>query len=217
MQEAIQEKPPNKPPLSLPFPWVQGQHLMMVGDTGTGKSLLASRLIQTFQHTIVLRSKADDIRYPGKLIRKAAAISDPRFDRFILDPKYEEQYDEFYKAFRLIWTQKHWLVYLDELFGITRLGLTKPIEQLLTQGRSMGITVVGGLQRPVSVTRFALSQARHVISFGQEGRDIKLVAEATSPRMGESIATLSQHQFAWYYRPTREIFIGRLQDLEGET
>lgn len=86
---------------------------------------------------------------------------------------------------------------------------------LLTQGRSKGISVVTGMQRPVGVTRFAISQASHVLCFSQEGRDLKTVIEATSPRLAGPISQLERYEFVWYNRPTREIWRGKLQDLKG--
>ena len=49
------------------------------------------------------------------------------------------------------------------------------MERLLTQGRSKGISVVTGMQRPARISRFALSESTHTIAFFLEGRDRKLI------------------------------------------
>jgi hypothetical protein len=125
------------------------------------------------------------------------------------------QYREFHRAMELIWTQGGWTLFLDELYLLDdKLGLGDDIETLFTQGRSKRITVMAGLQRPTGVTRFALSQATHNISFGLEGRDVRLMREINE-RWAQAIAQLRRYEFAWFYRPTRQIWVGRIQDLGG--
>lgn len=153
------------------------------------------------------------MKLPGRLIRKASGINDIRYDRFLLDPIYESQGHEFASVFEEVWASGGWTVYLDELYYLTQIGLTPHINRLLTQGRSMGITMVTGMQRPTGITRFALSQSSHVLVFAQEGRDAKTIGEATSPRMVEAVEELREHEFAWYHRNSRQIWKGKLQDL----
>ncbi len=116
-----------------------------------------------------------------------------------------------------IWKQGNWTVYLDELFYLNRLGhgeVGRKIEQLLTQGRSKGITVVSGMQRPVGVTRFAMSESTHLISFGIEGRDAKkTMREVGNDLWAATVEQLERYEFAWFYVPERAIFRGRVQDL----
>ena len=115
-----------------------------------------------------------------------------------------------------VWKQGGWTLYLDELFYLTRLGLTPLIDRLLTQGRSKGITVVSGMQRPVSVTRYAVSQATHIIAFQQEGRDAKTLREFGGESLYRDLTSgLRRHEFVWFHRPSRKTFIGKVQDLEG--
>lgn len=125
-------------------------------------------------------------------------------DKIVLAPAYARQQEEIALALERVWTQGGWTVYVDELFYVTSmLGLAKFIERLLTQGRSKGISVIVGMQRPVHVTRFAISEATHVLTFFLEGRDTKTMAEAASPTIAELGPTLRRHEFAWYYRPER--------------
>lgn len=141
-------------------------------------------------------------------------MKDVRNKRFVLYPSYQQQRAEFAQALELVWRQSGWCVNIDELWYIDRnLKLGPFVERLLTQGRSKDITVVCGMQRPVQVTRFAISQATHVLCFFQEGRDLKTVTEATSPRLEKPISQLKSHEFVWYYRPTRQIWAGKAQDL----
>lgn len=148
------------------------------------------------------------------MVRTSDSLSSPKTCRFVLDPPYERQREEFAKALYRVWVEGGWTVYLDELYYLTQeVRLNRPITMLLTQGRSQDITVMVGMQRPVSITRFALSQATHVISFYQEARDAKILAEATSIRILPIVESLGRHEFVWYYRPENTMWRGRLQDL----
>lgn len=201
---------------SLPLPWRQGEHLTLVGQTGTGKSTLAARLLQARKHLVVFKSKPDKVKYPvQQMVRKASAMDNQRLFSMELRPKYEDQLREFALALDRAWRQGGWCMYLDELFYLDRLGLRPLIERLLTQGRSKGITVASGLQRPVSVTRFAVGESRHVLSFGLEGRDARELGEATTDRMRLVVQELDEYEFAWFCRPGR-IWRGRLNLTTGE-
>lgn len=181
---------------------------------------MASSLLRARRYVLVLKSKPDDVRYPGFVtVRHATALENLRYERLVLNPTYERQRYEFTRVLDGVWRQGGWTVYLDELLYLDRMGLRPSIERLLTQGRSKGISVVLGMQRPVAVTRFALSESAHVLSFGLEGRDAKEIGAATQRWVGDAVTTLRRHEFAWYARPDR-LWVGKLdprrQLLEGD-
>lgn len=204
---------------SLPFPWKQGEHLTLTGDTGSGKTTLANVLLYARDYTLALRSKSDPAPLPGLKIRSARRFgSDADIDRYVLDPAYERQLVEFWNALEIVWRQEGWAVYLDELFYLSRLKtgsyrLADRIDRLLTQGRSKRITVISGMQRPVQVSRFAMSQSTHLIAFRADGRDIKTLEDAGNREWADTVNELKRYEFAWFYRPDRAIFRGRVQDL----
>jgi hypothetical protein len=165
---------------------------------------------------VVFRSKPDEVRYAGHVrARTADAMDDLRKNRILLDPRYEKQWPEFHAALEKAWLQGGWTVLLDELLYLDRLGLRKSIERLLTQGRSKGISVLVGMQRPAQVTRFAISESMHILSFGLEGRDAKELGLATQRWVGDAVSQLGRYEFAWYRRPDR-LWIGKL-DLRTHT
>lgn len=200
-----------------PFAWVPGEHVSAIGDTGTGKTYLLSRLLRMRRYVVVFKTKADkddDDKWRGfHRIREAKALGDERYDRFLLDPKYERQAIEGYRMLDRVWRQGGWTVCVDELWYAEKLGLTLDIERLLTQGRSQGISVVIGQQRPVGTSRFAISQTTHLFTFRVEGRDAKTVAEASTPRILPVIETLTGHDFAYYNRAQRIVATGNARAL----
>lgn len=198
----------------MPNTWGVGEHIAVVGDTGTGKTYLVSQLVQLRKFVVIFRTKPDDIRFAGfRKARTADALENVHMERILLEPKYERQQYEGWKLLEKVWMHGRWTIVIDEQWYAEKLGLTDRIERLLTQGRSLGISVVTGMQRPARVSRFAISQCTHLFTFRTEGRDTKTVAEATTPRIKEAIDALSGHDFVYFNRKTREISYGNAKRL----
>ena len=210
----LRPPPPNN---SLPPVWNPSEHLSLIGQTGTGKSTLAAHLLKSRHYKLVLRSKPDTVKYAtDRTIRRAQGMDNSRYDSFTLVPRYEDQRREFYLALERAWKHGGWTVYCDELFYLSeRLHLVEPIERLLTQGRSKGISVAIGMQRPARVSRFAISESTHVLSFGLEGRDAKELSYATTRALEDVVKTLGNHEFVWFRRP-RTLWVGRLDLRAGQ-
>ena len=204
------------PPPRLPFEWKQGEHISISGDTGSGKTTLANVLLYGREYTLSLRSKADKAPLPGRYIRTAAAFAkDNKTKRFLLDPLPERKAVEFYPALVQAWKEGGWCVYVDELWHVERMhkALQQQIEIMLTQGRSNNISMFTGMQRPVDVSRFAMSQATHNIAFKADGRDVKTLAEVGTKEWADAVESLKRYEFAWYYRPERQVWVGKVQQL----
>jgi hypothetical protein len=209
--------------LVLPYPWEPGEHMAVIGDTGSGKSTLMGGLdgepglLDYRKWVTILRSKGDDVVYNAKRVMTAMpSLGDPKLMHIELFPKRGRELREFEIALDTVFKQKGWTLYVDELYHADRLLSLRPkIEDFLTRGRSLGLTMVVGLQRPVSVSRFAISQSKHVIVFSQEGRDAKTIGDATTPRIVPVIEQLARYQFVWFERATKRLWVGTLQDLWG--
>lgn len=210
-------------PDSPPFAWNVGEHVSIIGDTGTGKSyVLANGLLPLREYVVVFLTKKDerdtklwkDAGY--HFIREAKGIDDTRYSRFVLQPAYAKQAIEGWRLFERVYRQGRWTVVVDEFLLAERLGLREQIERLHTQGRSDKVSVVVGQQRPVITSRFAISQSTHIISFRVDGRDAKTISDATTTRvlpfLDEKYQTketpvLQGHDFVYIHRAKR--FVGR--------
>lgn len=149
-------------------------------------------------------------------MKTARSLEDTRYDSFTLSPTYQHQAREFRLALESVWRMGGFTCYCDELFYLSeRLRLTEPIERLLTQGRSKHISVAIGMQRPARVSRFAISESTHVLSFGLEGRDAKELSYATTRAMEDAVQALPPHHFAWFKRP-RSLWVGTFDIRAGE-
>jgi hypothetical protein len=214
------EAPPpprrQEPPSSLPAPWRIGEHIAAVGDTGTGKTFLVSKLVELRNYVVILRTKPDNIKFPGFTRARTAAALDDLYDtRILLTPKHSYQMREGYGLLERVWEQGGWTVVIDELWYVEKMLKLGPyVERLLTQGRSKNISVIVGMQRPAQISRFAISQCTHLFSFRVEGRDLQTIKEATTPRIVEPVQSLGKHRFVYYNRSDRVIATGDAKYLD---
>lgn len=201
---------------ALPSTWRVGEHIAAVGDTGTGKTYLVSKLTELRNYVVIFRTKPDDIKFPGfRKAKTVAALDDLYETRILLEPKHNEQMRQGYELLTRVWDHGGWTVVIDEEWYVeARLHLTQYVETLLTQGRSKGISVIVGMQRPSRISRFAISQCTHLFSFRVEGRDLQTIKEATTPRIVEPIASLTGHDFVYYNRAKRIVAKGNARSLE---
>lgn len=219
------------PSLSLPNPlspspnlWRQGEHVAVIGDTGSGKSFLMTRLAPMRDWCVFIRTKADDNRLPGfGRARKTAQIRLYANNHWLLDLSRMDPNRQAYEAARcldMVWRERGWTVVVDELWYIERkLGLQDFVDRLTTQGRSERITVLTGVQRPAWVSKFAFAESTHIFVFRvfgsrTTGADVKTIRDNFGEEMADTVLGLAQYQFAYLNRLTRDLRIGRAQDLD---
>lgn len=205
-----------------PAKWKQGEHVIIIGDTGSGKTYLESKILALRTHVIVVRTKPDDIKFPGfHKVPKISKIGSQRFGyggerltKFLLTPKYEEHGIEISRVFEKVWKEGGWAIAIDETYYVTQLKLERQINKLLTQGRSKHISVICGMQRPAWISRFAMSQATHAFIFRCEGRDLKALADSLSPAIIRPVEDLREHDFIYFNRATRTVVKGNANNLK---
>lgn len=203
--------------VSKPEIWTPGQHVVVCGDTGTGKTYLVEHLVRNHYFTCVFATKADDIHWSGfKRSRDWKIVENVNAHRVIVDPSLSNQQRAGYELMRAMWQQGGWTFVVDEhWYAENILKLQRGINMLLTQGRSKHLTVVLGMQRPVQVSRFALSQATHAFFFRLEPKDAKYVAEATTAKLFKAVQTINGHDFVYFNRATRRVIIGNADSLDS--
>lgn len=201
--------------MSDPVKWRQGEHVVIIGDTGSGKTYLESKLLQLRDYVIVLRTKPDDIKFAGFVkVDSHKKLVSLRERKFLLTPRYELQQYEASKAMEIVWREGGWTFAIDETYYATAiLKVERQINKLFTQGRSKKISLVAGMQRPAWVSRFALSQASHAFIFRCEGRDLVTISQSLSPQVVKPVESLRGHDFVYFHRPTRTVVTGNAKKL----
>lgn len=199
-----------------PVPWNVGEHVAVIGRTGTGKTYLMTRLVDLRQYVAVFKTKADDTKFEGmEKVKDAKPLRSLYRNRLFIEPPFNKQSVVGADLFDSVWRAGGWTVVIDELFYVhDQLGLKSYVEMLLTQGRSKRISILAGMQRPVHVTRFALSEVSHVFSFKVEKRDRKTLAEVASDEFAEVVERLPRYHFAHYHVPTGTVAMGTADRLD---
>lgn len=170
------------------FRWRQGEHLIIVKPTGGGKTTLLGALLphQKTVATVVLVTKVYDETFTKQFPKRDGwhRIEEwppPRYaNRVLLWPKPGKTVREtvaiqrrvFRDALDRIFLERGWTVVLDEEHYICEtLGLSPEVAMFHHQGRSSGITVVDGIQRPKYVPLITFSSATHAFIGNTTDRD----------------------------------------------
>lgn len=127
-------------------------------------------------------------------------------ERIILWPKVDsiddipEQADLFQRLLYDAYKAGGWTLYLDEARYLSEyLGLSRQLELLWIQGRSLKVTVVASAQRPRHLPLAAYSQATHLFIWRNRDRaDLRRLSEisgeADLPTIVEAVQTLQRHE-----------------------
>lgn len=191
-----------------------------------GKTTLAVEILSIRKWVTALGTKpADDtldqlVNERGfHLIRKWPPPALRR--RVVLWPEFKRASDvsnqavQFHYALDEIFAAGSWCVYMDEAFYLSKtLGLEKLMKLLWTMGRSLGISIVAGTQRPAWVPLEMWSQASHLFIFrAADRRDLDRVAEI-GPSVYETIRgvapTLAKHEFLYHSTRTGALVRSRV-------
>jgi hypothetical protein len=179
--------------------WFQGEHVVLAGPTGTGKTYFVQPMLEMrgFVCVLALKPKDDTLdrfldshKYgykEYKVLKKWPPIYGS--NRFIYWEKPEglkklqEQSQRVHTALNEMYREGGWCIFIDDTGYLTgTLGLGRAVGVLLNQGRSSGLSIVIGVQRATSVVarvpKEAFSQPRHKLVFKYENRDeMKAVAQ----------------------------------------
>jgi hypothetical protein len=208
--------------------WNQGEHITIVGPTNQGKTTLALQLLPRREFVCVLAAKPQDelIERLGKrdfvVVRKLPFPPPEMYKRVIFWPRVDSPTDIIAQkeAFRLalidIYRKGGYCLYIDELRYVTDFLRLAPLVDLLwQQGRSLGVSVVGGTQRPAFVPLAAYDQATHLFLFRDNDavnlRRLRGIGGVRSDEVAQVVPRLEGHRVL--YLNTRD---GRMQVTEAE-
>lgn len=195
----------------------QGEHITIVGTTGSGKTLLARELLKFRDFVAVLGTKRNDPELYGpfenlgyEITEDFDATPEAHESRIIFRPRLstpdQKGLDRQRQAFEAmlfeVFEAGRWTLYADEIWYLTnRLKLAPIFETFWTAGRTEHISVVASTQLPVSIPLLAFDQATHLFLFKNSDRyRINRMAEFTGSDIDLAryvIPRLPLHEFLY--------------------
>jgi len=203
----------------------QGEHITIIGTTGSGKTVLERELVRKQTYVVVLGTKNSDNELYGGFEQLGFEMT-PSFDaepkpeesRVIFRPRItssgrkgvESQREAFELVFDEVLQAGGWHIVCDELWTLTnRLNLTVNLETFWTAGRSEGITVVGATQEPVYIPLLAYTAATHLFYFqNPDRRRVDRMAELSAGHydlVRKTIPELPKHEFLYINTRTGQV------------
>jgi hypothetical protein len=196
--------------------WRQGEHITLIGPTGSGKTTLTNALLPLRDYVLFFGTKPtgkDDtamrlVNSNGyrlvKTVDKLPQVITKRNGRIVFWPKYTTPDDVPMQAWQIrqvmnrAFVEGSWTLVVDEMwYADNVLGLGKMLEQLWSQGRSLNISLMAGTQRPAKVPLMAYDQATHVFFWrDNDEANLKRISgmNGLNARLiKETVSTLPRH------------------------
>jgi hypothetical protein len=193
------------------FQWERGEHLALIGPTGQGKTTMMRHLLRRHPFVTVMATKPADrtlepfMRDGYRRIERWVSTDARVLPRRILWPdasrldSIPRQAEVLGDAFGRLYRERAWTIALDETWFVTnKLRLRSEIETILTQGRSIDLSMVNATQRPAWIPTAVYDQSTHLFFWrNNDGRAQSRLAEINNVNAGlvkEIVGNLEPHQ-----------------------
>jgi DNA helicase HerA-like ATPase len=184
---------------TLPRP---DQRVLILGSTGSGKTTVGAWLLSEANFDqmpwVIIDYKRDSLLGAIDRTRQIGLNDIPKEPGlYHLKPNPVSDDERVEDWLLRIWKQRNIGLYVDEALRLPTSRKTGAFETILTQGRSLHIPVIALSQRPVDLTRYAFSEANHVVVMRlTDLRDRKKVTEYV-PDVGHDYKLKKYHSI-WY-------------------
>ena len=192
--------------------WRQGEHVLVIGRTGQGKTTLISKIIERRQHAVMFATKVYDPvlrkQFPDFALYRE--WQKPRHNKIMLWPKSgndlrsirDAQASVFGDALNNVFYDRGWCLVVDEAhYMTTELGLGQELAMFQHQARSSGISVVTGVQRPAFIPVITYGSTSHAfmgrINEPTDIRRLSALGGVDAKELATHLLTLPKHE--WVY------------------
>ena len=222
------------------FRWRQGEHVSLIGPTGAGKTTLALALLPMRDYVTVLGTKPKDstldklvtrdhydklTAWPKRGPRTYGVRMSDGTERtrasVVLWPPFraagdkQRQADVFDHALGEMFAAGSWCIFADEVFYLCKeLGLEQHLTTIWTQGRSLGLSLVAGTQRPAFVPLYLYDQATHLFLWNDNDetnlRRVGGLGGLSAAKVRAIVAALPHHAVLYVNTRTRRLAVTRV-------
>jgi len=190
--------------------WEPGQHVLLVGPTGSGKTVAAEDMLLLRKYVVIIATKAKDKSLDAykeagfKPLEEWPPAWNIKRVLFWRKPKalgdFATMQIGIYKLLNDVYQHGGWTVSFDDLVFVTgTLKLKEPIRMFYTQVRSMDVSIVSLLQRPFWAPLEAISQSTYALIFAaNDEHDVHRLSEGLSvgyKQLLEAIRSLGPFEF----------------------
>lgn len=199
------------------FHWEQGEHVALIGPTGSGKTSFLARILDKRAYVAVTSTKPRDttmdylVSRGYQVFQHWPSISAKQAPKRVIWPDAkdidsdENQKEVFTDMFRRIYREGGWCLVIDEGYIFSEeLRLKKYMRLIWSQGRSNGISFVVGTQRPRWIPTEMYDQSRHLFFWRTEDdRMLDTMGDinATNASLVKGlVANLDKYQFLYVDR-----------------
>lgn len=201
--------------------WEQGQHVLISGPTGSGKTYVAEDIKEIRQWLVVIASKKKDETLDGYSGFHKTDKWPPHFNtRMVLfwrKPKNIEDLQgmrvAIYRVLSDVFIVGGWTIYFDDLAFISgTLKMDRQLRMMYTQVRSNNTSLVSSVQRPWRVPVECISQSKYIFLFQtQDDKDIERIAQESGQsvfNLKKQAKEIGQYEFLFIEHGKPPILVG---------